>query len=612
MPALFYQITPADPHAHLFEVTLTIAAPSPQGQILSLPAWIPGSYMIREFAKNIVTIAAHCEGKHVKLSKQDKQTWLAAKCSGPLTVTYQIYAWDLSVRTAHLDASHGFFNGSSVFLRVHGLENAAHRVQINPPPGLEHWQLATALPRVGEKRSKTKPLCFGLYEAPNYDALIDHPVEMGTFVHAHFEACGARHEIAVTGHVPNLDLPRLQRDFSKICAAQIRLFEPKLALAPFLDSSDRYVFMTQAWGEGNYGGLEHRASTALICSRNELPILGQEATSDAYRGFLGLVSHEYFHTWNVKRIKPAVFAPYQLEQENYTPLLWLFEGFTSYYDDLILARCSLMSEDQYLRTLAKTISGVLRTPGRLKQSVAESSFDAWTKYYRQDENSANAIVSYYTKGSLVALYLDLLIRTQTQGKRSLDDFMRLLWNRCGRNFYKGQQQGVCEQDIANLLKQATGCDLRKELKLATETTQDLPLERLLAGFGIAWSAKPERTAPSLGIRTRSSAANSAGECIIAAAFEGEAAHRSGLSALDLLVAIDGLRVSASNLDTLLGRYKAGDKVRMHAFRRDELIEVLVPLDPPGKHSISLTAMDKVPVAKKRLRKGWLGGGGTGE
>ena len=607
MPTLLYQITPADPHAHLFEVLLTIPSPALQGQTLSLPAWIPGSYMIREFAKNIVTIEASCEGKRLKLGKQDKQTWLAAKCPGPLMIRYQIYAWDLSVRTAHLDANHGFFNGSSVFLRVHGLEEVPHRVHIKPAAGYEHWKVATALARVHEKNIKTKPWSFGVYEAPNYDALIDHPVEMGTFVQAHFEACGAAHEIVVTGHVPNLDLARLQSDFAKICTAQIQLFEPKTAVAPFLDSSDRYVFMTQAWGDGNYGGLEHRASTALVCSRNDLPVVGQETASDAYRAFLGLVSHEYFHTWNVKRIKPAVFAPYQLEQENYTPLLWLFEGFTSYYDDLILLRCGLMSEEQYLRALAKTISGVLRSRGRLKQSVADSSFDAWTKYYRQDENSPNAIVSYYTKGSLLALYLDLLIRTQTQGKYSLDDFMRHLWIHFGRNFYKGQPRGVCEQEIAELLLQSTTCDLRKELKLATETTQDLPLERLFAGFGIAWSAKPERSAPSLGIRTRSSTANAAGECVIATAFEGEAAHRSGLSALDILIAIDGLRVTANNLDTLLTRYQAGDTVRIHAFRRDELIAVNTQLDPPGRHTISLSAMEKVPLAKKRLRKGWLRG-----
>ncbi len=598
MPPITYAITPADPHGHLFEVVLTLDKPAADGQVLSLPAWIPGSYMIREFAKNIVSIGAACKGKSVKLTKLDKQTWQAARCDGPLVLTYRVYAYDLSVRTAHLDATHGFFNGSSVYLRAHGFEDAPHRVQINPPKSVKNWRVATALLRV----KGTKPLAFGWYEAPDYDALIDHPVELGIFTHGHFDACGARHDIAVTGDVPNLDMPRLQKDFEKVCTAQIKLFEPKTALAPFLDCSDRYVFLTQAFGDGHYGGLEHRASTALICSRNELPILGQAAMSESYRGFLGLVSHEYFHTWNVKRIKPAVFAPYDLAREVHTPLLWLFEGFTSYYDDLMLARSGLITEAEYLKLLAKTISGVLRSSGRSKQSVAQSSFDAWTKYYRQDENSPNAIISYYTKGSLVALYLDLLIRTQTKSKKSLDDFMRLLWTRYGRDFYKGGQQGVREQDIADLLHEATGCDLRKELHTATETTEDLPIERLLAGFGIAWSNKAERNATSLGIKTRSQN----GECVIANAYENEAAHRAGLSALDVLIAIDGLRVTASNVDTLLGRYQPGNIVRVLAFRRDELVDLNVKLDAPGKHTIGLMAMDKVPAVKKVLRRGWLG------
>jgi predicted metalloprotease with PDZ domain len=601
-----YVIHPVDPAGHLFEVTLTVAEPDPSGQVFSLPVWIPGSYMVREFSRNIVTLTAHAKSasktRSVQMEKLDKHTWKAAPCKGALTLSYRVYAWDLSVRAAHLDAGHGFFNGSSVFLMVHGAEHLQQHVQIAPPAGITGWKVATSLPRA----KGTRAGAFGTFVAPDYDALIDHPVEMGNFVQASFTACGARHEMVVTGKVPNLDMARLTADCAKICTAQIKLFEPETAAAPFLDSSDRYVFMTMALSDpafgGASGGLEHRASTALTCSRNDLPVLGRPEQTEGYRGFLGLVSHEYFHTWNVKRIKPAAFVHYDLRQENYTPLLWLFEGFTSYYDDLMLVRSGVITEADYLKALARTIGNVMRGKGREKQTLAESSFDAWVKYYRQDENSPNAIVSYYAKGSLAALMLDLTIRTRTAGKRSLDDFMRLLWQRFGRDFFKGAPTGVEPGEIAGLLHEATGCDLSAELHLATESTTDLPLEKLLGQLGIAWVSRSESNRPSMGIRSRTNGS----DCSIANCYEGEAAHRAGLSAGDVLVAINGLRVGANTLDNLLARHAPGDTVQVHAFRRDELIQAEVTLDAPGRHLVTLHATDKSPVAKLKLRREWLG------
>jgi predicted metalloprotease with PDZ domain len=406
--SVHYRIVPVDPVMHLFDVTLTINKPDSEGQLLSLPAWIPGSYMVREFARNIVSISASSEGRKHKLKKLDKHTWLAAPCKGILEVTYQVYAWDLSVRAAHLDQTHGFFNGTSVFLKAHGKEALSHIVDIQAPEGdaFTGWRVATSLRELKARRHR-----FGTYIADNYDELIDHPVEMGEFKLISFAAHGVPHEMAITGHVPKLDSKRLAADLKKICEEQIALFEPTSKAAPM----SRYVFLTLAVGDG-YGGLEHRASTALICARNDLPVVGQTELTDGYRGFLGLCSHEYFHTWNVKRIKPAAFAPYDLDQENYTTLLWMFEGFTSYYDDFILLRSGVIDAPAYLKLLEKTINGVMRSSGRLKQTVAESSFDAWTKYYRQDENAPNAIVSYYAKGSLVALLLDLIIRRDRRSR----------------------------------------------------------------------------------------------------------------------------------------------------------------------------------------------------
>ena len=591
--SVHYRIVPIDPVMHLFEVTITINKPAAEGQLFSLPAWIPGSYMIREFARNIISISASSEGRKLRLKKLDKHTWQASPCKGALEMTYQVYAWDLSVRAAHLDQTHGFFNGTSVFLKAHGKEELPHIVDIQAPEGeaFADWLVATSLRELKARRHR-----FGTYIADDYDELIDHPVEMGEFELISFQAHGVPHEMAITGKVPGLDVKRLASDLKKICEEQIAFFEPNSKAAPM----PRYVFLTLAVGEG-YGGLEHRASTALICARNDLPVLGQTELTDGYRGFLGLCSHEYFHTWNVKRIKPAAFAPYALDQENYTTLLWLFEGFTSYYDDLILLRSGVIDTSAYLKLLEKTINGVHRSRGRLKQTVAESSFDAWTKYYRQDENAPNAIVSYYAKGSLVALLLDLVIRRDTRGRRSLDDVMRALWRRYGRHFYSaGGGIGVEDHELEALFDEVTGLELKSVFDLAVRGTRDLPLVDAFASMGITLTNQSKANKLSLNVRVQ----QDGGLCKLASVHETGAAHQAGLSAGDTLVAIDGLRVTGSNLDGLLQRYRVGDVVEIHAFRRDELMIFDVTLESDTAPQFTLAMRDK-PLTATRLRKTWL-------
>jgi predicted metalloprotease with PDZ domain len=572
--AIHYTIVPRDLAGHLFNVTLTVANPDPDGQTFALPAWIPGSYMIREFARNIVRIRAERAGAAVALTKLDKHTWRAAPGNGagagPLTLHYEVYAWDLSVRAAHLDQTHGFFNGTSVFLRVVGQEATAHQVDIQRPAdaAARTWRVATAMKEAGAKRYG-----FGTYGAANYDELIDHPVEMGDFELATFEAHGIPHDIVITGRVPNLDMARLQADLKAICETQIAFFEPLTKRAPL----ERYVFMTMAVGDG-YGGLEHRASTALICARADLPTTANQKSGEpgeGYLQFLGLCSHEYFHTWNVKRIKPAVFAPYDLQVENYTPLLWLFEGFTSYYDDLMLVRAGIIGETTYFKLQAKTMCGVLRGSGRLKQSVAESSFDAWSKYYRQDENSPNAIISYYTKGSLIALAFDLTIRAKTGGAKSLDDVMLALWDRYGRDFYPSVGRGVTEHEVEALFDEVSGLKLRNLFERYVRGVEDLPLAKLYAPFGVKLvdERKTGKASLDAGIGRDPLGAK------LTQVHEGGAAHLAGLSALDVVIAIDGLRVNGnpSNVDALLARYRVGDRVPVHAFRRDELMAFDVTL-----------------------------------
>ena len=581
---IHYTIRPAHPEAHLFEVSCTVPAPDPEGQRFSLPAWIPGSYLIRDFARHIVSIRAEAGGKPVRLNKLDKHTWQTAPLAHgkKLTLHYEVYAWDLSVRGAHLDTTHAFFNGTSVFLCVHGQQDAPCRVELQAPAGkaYERWRVATALPR----DKGTRPQAFGHYLAENYDALIDHPVEMGTFTLARFKACGVPHEVAITGR-HDCDLKRLTADLKRICEWQIRFFgEP----APV----DRYVFLVTAVGDG-YGGLEHRASTALLYSRDDLPYVGMDGLPERYRTFLGLCSHEYFHTWNVKRIKPAAFVPYDLDRENHTTLLWAFEGFTSYYDDLALLRSGAITEKDWLELVARNIDNVLRGPGRLTQSLAESSFDAWSKYYRPDENTPNAVVSYYAKGALVALALDLTLRAGTHGKVSLDDVMRALWERHGKSGV-----GVGDDTIRTIAEELSGMKLQRFFADAVHGTADLPLAKLLRPFGIRLERSPASRTPSLGIKT----ATEGNELRIATAYRGGAAEAAGLSAGDVLIAIDGLRVQPAGLDRLLQRRRAGETVEAHAFRRDELIIRRVRLAEAPADSTRLVVDGK----KNALRTAWLG------
>jgi len=594
--SLHYAIRPADPGAHLFHVICRVEQPDPAGQLFMLPAWIPGSYMIREFARNIVRISALAGGRKVPLQKLDKHTWRAASVKGTLEVACEIYAWDLSVRAAHLDQSHGFFNGTSVFLLPIGFEHERCTVDILPPAGAEYadWKLITGLaPARGTPR-----LGFGTYVARDYDELIDCPVEMGRFERGRFDVLGVPHEIAITGQVPKLDMKRLTADLARVCEAQIRLFEPRTRKAPFT----RYVFMTMAVGDG-YGGLEHRNSTALICKRDDLPSIGMKDTTEGYRGFLGLASHEYFHSWNVKRIKPAAFVPYDLTLENHTRLLWAFEGLTSYYDDLMLARAGLLTPPQYLDTVAKTMTTVLQRSSRLKQSVADSSFDAWIKYYRQDENAPNSVVSYYQKGALVGLALDLAIRAETAGRRSLDDVMRLLWQRWQRA--GDDYMGVGEHDFTAAAEEATGLALAPLIAEWTEGTRDPDFAKLLQPFGIEFQARPALDSAAfalLGLRT----AGAGADCRVAHVFDGTPAQAAGVSGGDVLVALDGLRITPSNLDRLLARYAPGDRVELLVFRRDELRrhDVKLAARPPS-HCV-LTLDSKAGKAAQRLRRGWLG------
>lgn len=603
LPAVRYQITPIDPHAHVFEVRCTVVEPDPAGQRFRLPAWIPGSYLIREFARHFVTIRAECGGAPIDIAKEAKDCWRAAPCAGPLTVVARVYAFDLSVRTAYLDATRAYFNGPCVFLSPDGRADAACELEIAPPPAEvgAAWRVATTLPNAG-----AAPWGFGAYRAANYDELIDHPVEIADFALVSFEAGGAVHDIAVTGRI-RADLDRVARDVRRICQWHVDLFGAAPASrAPF----DRYLFQVAAVGDG-YGGLEHRASTSLVCRRDDLPAPGVARITDAYCRFLGLASHEYFHNWNVKRIKPAAFLPYDLSREAYTRQLWAFEGITSYYDDLALVRSGVIEPGRYLELLGRAVTAVLRVPGRHVQSVADASFDAWIKHYRPDENTPNASVSYYAKGALVGLALDLELRRRDS---SLDALMRALWQRFGQ-----PGVGVPEHGVAQLASELAGADLTDFFTRHVHGIEDPPLAALLREFGVMLHLRAAQSGSDRGGKApKRDGEGDVARCSLGASvgsgtdarlthvFTGGPAERAGLAAGDVIVAIDHLRASAERIAGVLARRRPGETIVVHAFRRDEMITTNVTLAEPPLDTCWLTLEAAIDEATRARRDAWLG------
>lgn len=523
-----YRVEAADPAAHLFQVTLTVTQPQ-AGQRVSLPAWIPGSYLVREFARHLQRLTARQDGRPVAIQQVDKATW-QVECvpSSPLVLSYEVYAFDNSVRTAWLDSQRGFFNGTSLCLRVHGQAQEPHELELVAPRAYPHWEAATGLEPL-----KTGKRGFGTYVAEDYDELIDCPVELGAFHSAEFRAGGVPHRLVVAGATAGFDADRFAADVQRICEHQIRFWHERRR-PPFKS----YLFMLNAVDDG-YGGLEHRNSTALICSRRDLPRVGEARLSDGYVTLMGLISHEYFHTWNVKRLRPAEFAHYEYAGENYTQLLWFFEGFTSYYDDLLLKRAGLIDEATYLKLLTKTCNQVLQTPGREVQSVAQASFDAWVKYYRQDENTANATVSYYTKGALVALCFDLTLRQE--GRTNLDEVMRALWARC-----KGGP--MAEADFAAVLKELGGRAFTRELAAWVHGTRELPLKELLEQHGVQVMEEPAQLQQRLGVRTTETQG-----IVLKNVLRGGAAEQAGFAANDEWVGVEvaGAAWRLTKLDDLM-------------------------------------------------------------
>jgi predicted metalloprotease with PDZ domain len=585
---LHYQIRVQDANAHTFAVTIDIPISQPNEPIyLSLPAWIPGSYMIRDFAKNIIGIRAEQQGNVLPIVHCDKQTWrINAAAVGIVQVSYEVYAYDLSVRSAYLDQHWGFFNHSSLCMAVSGRTEEACGVTIAAHNG---WHVATGMPR--KQGHHFGP---GEFEAANYEALIDYPVLMGKLDIHEFIAGGVKHSMVFAGRHFG-DAGRICRDVAAICEYQIEMFGHQ---PPFKE----YLFLTMVVGKG-FGGLEHRNSTALVCSRKDLILPGKTAIDGDYRTFLSLCSHEYFHSWNIKTLKPKTFIPYQLDQEHYTEQLWFYEGITSYFDDYVLHQVGLIDALTYLGLLGETIARVQRGAGVDKQTVTESSFHAWTKFYKQDENSPNSIVSYYAKGALIALCLDLTLRLESNHQITLGQLMHDLWLHYGKTGI-----GTDDDTVMVFIREAYGLDLSGFFQQALYTTQPLPIIELLQKFGIqvkreiaaddnSHGGRRASAALPVALGAKYKASNQGLELQVV--FDGEAAQTAGLSANDRIIAIDNLQVTDANVKEVFERYQPKQQAVVHAFRRDELMQVTLTWQAP-KQTNYLLSINAAPQVQ-----GWL-------
>lgn len=567
-------------------IQLILQKTDQKGQTFKLPAWIPGSYLIRDFAKNIVDITASAAGKPLLINKIDKLTWRCEPCDAPLQITYEVQASDLSVRGAHADGSHAYFNGTAVFLMPEQHRQGRFSVEIlEKSCPIHEARVISAL-----TESDVNASGFGIYYANSYDELIDHPFEVGQITREVFTAT-VPHSLNFFGRFKT-DVKRIREDVAKICATTQALFHSPAPMT-------HYDFLITVLDKG-YGGLEHENCSSLICSHYDLPFPHDKGISPDYEKFLGLISHEYFHAWLVKRIKPDVFMPYPLWHETYTELLWVFEGFTAYYDDLILLRAGLLPLPRYLTLIEKQLTQYEQTPGRFKQSLNESSFDAWIKFYQPNESSVNTGVSYYQKGSLLALCLDVAIRRETADTRSLDDLLRLMWQHHGVK-KQGLRFDLLLADLKTILPAWSTLPARLQTWVA-ETTP-LPIEESLQALGVTLARQPmlpEHDAhfvPAWGVKLMPDGLK------IQSVLEGGIAFKAGLLPGDELLAIDEFQIDKAKLSVLMGRYAEGEKMLVHFFRRGLLHAINLSKAAPAFSSIKLgLSEDTAQEVQARLKQ----------
>jgi predicted metalloprotease with PDZ domain len=634
--AIQYRLDLPEPHTHLLDVRVRI--PASDGELdLVMPSWTPGSYLLREFPRNVQDFRAFdSTGLPLAWRKIDKNTWRIGRAEpGPTTVSYRVYANELSVRTSHLDATHGYVNGASVFMYIRGREGEAARVEVRAPPG---WRVATSL-RAQED---------GTFRAADYDELVDCPLEIGTHRTIAWEQEGVPHRYAIWGG-EEIDENRLEADTRQV----VRVCSELFGGLPF----DRYLFILHVVPEAR-GGLEHASSCSLA-------VPPAWTSGPEYENLIALVAHEFFHVWLGKRIRPEPLGPFDYTAENYTRNLWVVEGFTTYYTDRILLRAGLMTVERYLERLGDSIARLRALPGRHHQSLEESSFDAWIRFYRPDPHTPNSQVSYYHKGSLVALAIDLELMRASRGQRSLDDVMRILWERYGRTGVGWPEDR--ERGIQAVVEEVYGGSLAELFASYVAGVDEIDFDGHLeaAGLRLASSAgdgggegsglerpgtagaqgpelrephgardtvsgapkptpsdaaaiPPVRPSPpppcetGLGLRLR----DAAGRIRVTHVLSGSPGHAAGINAGDEILAVDGWRPSLAALNRRIEAGRAGSSVSILLLRRDRVVPAVVTLGAEVPRKARIVPLAPSGPDQLAVRRAWLGGGarerGTGD
>ncbi|MDT4966013.1 MAG: hypothetical protein QOJ64_750 [Acidobacteriota bacterium] len=575
-PEINFTVSMSKPNTHLFEVEMLLRdAPLPPVINLVMPVWTPGSYLVREFERHLQDFSAmDAVGKPLAWQKINKNTWrVDAKGAREVRVTYRVYANELSVRTNDLDDGHGYFNNAALLLYPEGHLSAPSTLRVVP---FEDWKVATGLPAVSGKENT--------FRAENFDELYDSPVEVGKFKTVSFQVRNVPHRIVMDGE-GNYDLERIGRDVQKIVQTQADL----MGEVPYKD----YTFILHAHARAD-GGLEHLNSTSIIVERTSF------RPEDRYKSFLSLVSHEFFHAWNVKRIRPDALGPFDYTKENYTKLLWVAEGITEYYGGLMLRRAGLTSDREFLSDLSGSIGGLQNTPGRFLMSAEEASFDAWIKYYRPDENSINSQISYYDKGQLLGLLLDLQIRKLSGGTKSLDDVMRYLY----AEYYK-KNRNYSPEDFQRAAELMAGSSLQDFFTRFVRGREELDYNSALnvVGLQLGETGPPPRETPYLG----ADVVQEGDRLNVRRVLSGTPAYDQGIYAGDQIVAFDGLRVNQQSYLARLGERRPGDTISLTIFRDDKLRTFSIKLGGRVVSDYRIVPVSQTTPEQIRQYRAWLGG-----
>lgn len=577
--SLSYEVS-FDPSRHLIHVRLNIQGALPEPLVLQMPCWTPGSYLVREYARHVENLRAHADPKNIAkkcaVRKLTKDSWSVAHGGeSSIVVEYSVYAHDLTVRTNHVSESHAYFNGAATFVRPvqDGVawDAVSPRLIIEKP--VSTWTIATGMKAVAGLENT--------FEARDFDDLCDCPVDVGVHERLEFTVQNKPHAFVIWGANARFDRSKLIQDVRSIVETEATLFGG----LPY----DNYLFLLHL-APGMRGGLEHENSTTLLASPDSFE------TESGYDDLLSLIAHEFFHLWQVKRTRPSGLRPYRYERENYTRMLWLFEGGTSYYDWMLIRRSGLVSPKRYLEHLASEIARLEETPGRFSQTVEEASFDAWIKLYRPDEHSVNSTVSYYLKGEIVCAMIDLAIRSRSNGTKSFDDVLRYLWAEYGQ-----KQLGVDEDNPEAVFAAATGVDVSDVIDHLVRSKKPIAYDEYLSKFALAVKTKGAKGA-ALGVRLRSEN----GRAVLASVLRDSAAENAGLAPGDEIIAIDGRRVDDSSLRRRLEARKPGETVELLYARRELIASTKAVLAEPAPDGYEIVPVTSAPESARTLGASWLG------